>query len=60
MVQIRYPIFLAGMAGVPGVQLAAAVSNAGGLGSIGAAYMDENAYGPPKGGGDRRGHHAAG
>jgi nitronate monooxygenase len=40
MFQIRYPIFLAGMAGVPGVRLAAAVSNAGGLGSIGAAYMD--------------------
>lgn len=36
---IQYPIFLAGMAGVPGVKLAAAVSNAGGLGSLGAAYM---------------------
>lgn len=37
---IRYPIFLAGMAGGPGtVNLAAAVSNAGGLGTIGAAYM---------------------
>lgn len=40
---IRYPIFLAGMAGVPGVQLAAAVSNAGGLGSLGAAYMSPKA-----------------
>lgn len=40
---IRYPIFLAGMAGVPGVRLAAAVSNAGGLGSLGAAYMDPDA-----------------
>jgi nitronate monooxygenase len=40
---IRYPIFLAGMAGVPGVKLAAEVSNAGGLGSLGAAYMDPEA-----------------
>jgi len=40
---IRYPIFLAGMAGGPGtVKLAAAVSNAGGLGTIGAAYMEPN------------------
>lgn len=39
--QIRYPIFLAGMAGGPGtVELAAAVSNAGGLGMLGAAYME--------------------
>ncbi|MFF2093982.1 NAD(P)H-dependent flavin oxidoreductase [Paenibacillus sp. NPDC058174] len=37
---IRYPIFLAGMAGGPGtVKLAAAVSNAGGLGILGSAYM---------------------
>ncbi|WP_135549504.1 NAD(P)H-dependent flavin oxidoreductase [Paenibacillus cymbidii] len=40
---IRYPIFLAGMAGLPGVKLAAAVSNAGGLGSLGAAYMTPEA-----------------
>jgi nitronate monooxygenase len=40
---IRHPIFLAGMAGVPGVKLAAAVSNAGGLGSLGAAYMSPQA-----------------
>ncbi|MDR6880011.1 nitronate monooxygenase [Bacillus sp. 3255] len=39
--QIRYPVFLAGMAGGPGTaRLAAAVSNAGGLGTLGAAYMD--------------------
>lgn len=38
---IRYPIFLAGMAGGPGTaSLAASVSNAGGLGTLGAAYMD--------------------
>ena len=43
MFQIRYPIFLAGMAGIPGVRLAAAVSNAGGLGSLGAAYMEPQA-----------------
>lgn len=40
---VRHPIFLAGMAGVPGVKLAAAVSNAGGLGSLGAAYMTPTA-----------------
>ncbi|MFD0713244.1 NAD(P)H-dependent flavin oxidoreductase [Paenibacillus sp. GCM10027626] len=40
---IRYPIFLAGMAGIPGVKLAAAVSNAGGLGTLGAAYMTPEA-----------------
>ncbi len=39
--QIRYPIFLAGMAGGPStVNLVAAVSRAGGLGTLGAAYME--------------------
>lgn len=37
---VRHPIFLAPMAGGPGTpELAAAVSRAGGLGAIGAAYM---------------------
>ncbi len=36
---IEYPIFLAGMGGVTTAQLVAAVSNAGGLGIIGAATM---------------------
>ncbi len=37
---IRYPIFLAPMAGGPTTpELAAAVSNAGGLGSLGAGYL---------------------
>lgn len=40
---IRHPIFLAGMAGLAGVRLAAAVSHAGGLGSLGAAYMSPEA-----------------
>jgi nitronate monooxygenase len=41
---IRYPIFLAGMAGGPStVSLTAAVSNAGGLGTLGAAYMEPEA-----------------
>ncbi|MFX3633954.1 MAG: NAD(P)H-dependent flavin oxidoreductase [Candidatus Pristimantibacillus sp.] len=41
---IRYPLFLAGMAGGPTtVQLVAAMSNAGGLGTLGAAYMEPNA-----------------
>ncbi|WP_239696833.1 nitronate monooxygenase [Paenibacillus oryzisoli] len=41
---IRYPIFLAGMAGGPGtVRLTAAVSHAGGLGTLGAAYMEPEA-----------------
>jgi nitronate monooxygenase len=39
LLHIKYPIFLAGMAGLPGVKLAAAVSEAGGLGNLGAAYM---------------------
>ncbi|MGG4094551.1 NAD(P)H-dependent flavin oxidoreductase [Paenibacillus lautus] len=39
--KIRYPLFLAGMAGGPTtVELVAAVSNAGGLGTLGAAYME--------------------
>lgn len=39
--QIRYPLFQAGMAGGPTtVELVAAVSNAGGLGTLGAAYME--------------------
>jgi enoyl-[acyl-carrier protein] reductase II len=37
---IDYPIFLAGMGGVSTAPLVAAVSNAGGLGVIGAATMD--------------------
>lgn len=38
---IRYPIFLAGMAGGPSTpELVAAVSEAGGLGTLGAAYLD--------------------
>jgi enoyl-[acyl-carrier protein] reductase II len=37
---IEYPIFLAGMGGVSLSKLAAAVSNAGGLGIIGAATLD--------------------
>lgn len=38
---IRYPIFQAGMAGGPTTpDLVAAVSNAGGLGTLGAAYME--------------------
>src|SRR2546430_17722755 len=37
---VRHPIFLAPMGGGPGSpELAAAVSKAGGLGSLGAAYM---------------------
>ncbi|SEK56868.1 Nitronate monooxygenase [Paenibacillus sp. OK003] len=37
---IRYPIVLAGMAGIANMApLVAAVSNAGGLGTLGAAYM---------------------
>lgn len=37
---IEYPIFLAGMGGVSTAPLVAAVSNAGGLGIMGAATMD--------------------
>lgn len=37
---IEYPVFLAGMGGVSTAPLVAAVSNAGGLGVIGAATMD--------------------
>jgi len=37
---IEYPILLAGMARTAGIRLAAAVSNAGGLGVIGATYLD--------------------
>jgi nitronate monooxygenase len=44
MFNIRFPIFLAGMAGGPStVNLVAAVSNAGGLGTLGAAYMEPTA-----------------
>ena len=39
---LRHPILLAPMGGVSGGQLAAAVSNAGGLGLIGAGYGDED------------------
>jgi len=38
---IEYPIFLAGMVGVSASALTAAVSNAGGLGILGGATMDE-------------------
>lgn len=37
---IRYPIMSAGMAGVAGPELVAAVSNAGGIGTLGAIGMD--------------------
>src|SRR3989337_1397429 len=37
---IEYPVFLAGMGGVSLSRLVAAVSNAGGLGVIGAATLD--------------------
>ncbi len=41
MFNVRYPIFLAGMAGGPTTaDLVAAVSKAGGLGTLGAAYME--------------------
>lgn len=44
MFNIRYPLFSAGMAGGPStVNLVAAVSNSGGLGTLGAAYMDPTA-----------------
>ena len=36
---IRYPIIQAGMAGITSPSLVAAVSNAGGLGTLGAGYM---------------------
>src|SRR3989304_3189182 len=37
---IQYPVFLAGMGGVSLSRLVAAVSNAGGLGVMGAATLD--------------------
>ncbi len=40
MLDIEYPIILAGMGGVSGPTLVAAVSNAGGLGVLGAAGMN--------------------
>ena len=40
MLGIEYPILLAGMGGVSMSKLVAAVSNAGGLGVIGAATLD--------------------
>jgi nitronate monooxygenase len=42
MLNLRYPIVSAPMAGVSGGELAAAVTNAGGLGLIGAGYNDAN------------------
>lgn len=39
MLQIKYPIFQGGMAWIGTAELAAAVSNAGGLGIIGAGHM---------------------
>ncbi|HLK48754.1 MAG TPA: nitronate monooxygenase, partial [Bryobacteraceae bacterium] len=38
--ELEYPIVLAPMGGASGAELAAAVSNAGGLGLIGGAYGD--------------------
>ncbi|GGD47626.1 NAD(P)H-dependent flavin oxidoreductase [Paenibacillus nasutitermitis] len=44
LLNIRYPIILAGMAGGPTtVELVSAVSKAGGLGTLGAAYMEPQA-----------------
>ncbi|MBM7568786.1 nitronate monooxygenase [Paenibacillus sacheonensis] len=44
LLNIRYPLFLAGMAGGPStVELVSAVSEAGGLGTLGAAYMEPEA-----------------
>ncbi|MCI0843110.1 MAG: nitronate monooxygenase, partial [Chloroflexi bacterium] len=40
LLDIEYPIFLAGMGGVSMSKLVAAVSNAGGLGILGAATLD--------------------
>jgi NAD(P)H-dependent flavin oxidoreductase YrpB (nitropropane dioxygenase family) len=40
ILEIRYPIILAGMGGASGPELAAAVSNAGGLGVLGAAMQE--------------------
>lgn len=40
---IRYPVMLAGMASASGADLAAAVSNAGGIGSIGGVQLSPNA-----------------
>ncbi len=40
LLDIEYPIFLAGMGGVSMSKIVAAVSNAGGLGIIGAATLD--------------------
>jgi len=37
ILEIDYPIVLAGMGGASGPELAAAISNAGGLGVLGAA-----------------------
>ncbi|NIU63298.1 MAG: enoyl-[acyl-carrier-protein] reductase FabK, partial [Pseudomonas stutzeri] len=39
MLGIEYPIIQAGMGGVAGAELTAAVSNAGGLGVIGGAML---------------------
>lgn len=39
MLEIEYPVILAGMGHVAGVELTAAVSNAGGLGVLGASLM---------------------
>lgn len=40
LLNVKYPIIQAGMANVSGHVLAAAISNAGGLGTIGAGYMN--------------------
>ena len=42
---IEHPVMLAGMGGVSYHQLAAAVSEAGGIGTLGAATMDAGDHG---------------
>ena len=43
MLKIKHPVMLAGMGGAAGPLLAAAVSNAGGIGTIGGAGLSPNA-----------------
>lgn len=42
LLNIKHPLVLAPMGGVSGAKLASAVSNAGGLGLIGASYGEAN------------------
>ena len=44
LLQIEYPIFLGGMAWLGTAELAAAVSEAGGLGIIGAGHMPPDIF----------------